>query len=455
MQSSPRKLSSSSSHKASNKPLKSKTSSILLDNISDDLLQVMFKSLTIKKLIEIYSINTAFSKKKLVIEMEVVDLSDLIITNKTLDFLDKVLDKSKIKRIILNNTRFNIKTSEQFSGNSKIFSNITIKQLIEIYKTNTIFSKKRIVIEMKVVDLSDLIITKKTLDFLDKVLDKSKIKRIILNNTRFDIKTSEQFSGNNKIFENITIKQLIEIYKTNTIFSKKRIVIEMKVVDLSDLRITKKTLDFLDKVLDKSKIKKLILNNTRFDIKTSEQFSGNNKIFENVKELQIKDTTIDVKANYFLKKYLNIENFQSLKIKRLILDNIKFASDTDYEDFNYNIEYYQNLEELIISNFNSIEDKVYNADAINYFNELIEKIRVLVNLKKLRINHTDITAETDWDENLVFVDVFLETLSELVNLKYLKLYKNEIDEVQLNEIKEGITDRFYKIKNKNVWLIRK
>jgi hypothetical protein len=257
------------------------------------------------------------------------------------------------------------------------------------------------------------------------------------------------------MFKSLTIKQLIEIYSINTAFSKKKLVIEMKVVDLSDLIITKKTLDFLDKVLDKSKIKRLILNKTKFEIKTSEQFSGNNKIFENVKELQIKDTTIDVKANYFLKKYLNIENFKSLKIKRLILDNIKFASDKDYEDFNYNIEYYQNLEELIISNFNSIEDKVYNADAINYFNELIEKIRVLVNLKKLRINHTDITAETDWDENLVFVDVFLETLSELVNLKYLKLYKNEIDEVQLNEIKEGITDRFYKIKNKNVWLIRK
>lgn len=298
MQSSPRKLSSSSSHKASNKPLKLKTSSIMLSNIPDDILQVMFKSLTIKQLIEIYSINTAFSKKKLVIEMEVVDLSDLIITKKTLDFLDKVLDKSKIKRIILNNTRFNIKTSEQFSGN--------------------------------------------------------------------------------------------------------------------------------------------------------------NKIFENVKELQIKDTTIDVKANYFLKKYLNIENFQSLKIKRLILDNIKFASDTDYEDFNYNIEYYQNLEELIINNFNSVEDKGgYNHDDINYFNELIEKIRVLVNLKKLRINHTDITTETDWDENLVFVDVFLETLSELVNLKYLKLYKNEINEKQLNKINKGITDRFYKIENKNEWLIRK
>jgi hypothetical protein len=258
------------------------------------------------------------------------------------------------------------------------------------------------------------------------------------------------------MFKSLTIKQLIEIYSINTAFSKKKLVIEMEVVDLSDLIITKKTLDFLDKVLDKSKIKRIILNNTRFNIKTSEQFSGNNKIFENVKELQIKDTTIDVKANYFLKKYLNIENFQSLKIKRLILDNIKFASDTDYEDFNYNIEYYQNLEELIINNFNSVEDKGgYNHDDINYFNELIEKIRVLVNLKKLRINHTDITTETDWDENLVFVDVFLETLSELVNLKYLKLYKNEINEKQLNKINKGITDRFYKIENKNEWLIRK
>ena len=255
------------------------------------------------------------------------------------------------------------------------------------------------------------------------------------------------------MFKSLTIKQLIGIYSINTAFSKKKLVIEMKVVDLSDLIITKKTLDFLDKVLDKSKIKRIILNKTKFEIKTSEQFSGNNKIFENVEELQIKDTTIDVKANYFLKKYLNIENIKSLKIKRLILDNIKFASDTDYEDFNYNIEYYQNLEELIINNFNSVEDKGgYNNDDINYFNELIEKIRVLVNLKKLRINHTDITAETDWDENLVFVDVFLETLSELVNLKYLKLYKNEINEKQLNKINKGITDRFYKIENKNEWL---
>jgi len=256
------------------------------------------------------------------------------------------------------------------------------------------------------------------------------------------------------MFQRLTIKQLLEIYRTNTSFSEKKLVIEMEIVNLSNIIVTNKIINFIDKILDKSKIRKLILNNTRFKIDGwREQFSGNTKIFENVKELQIKNTRIDENANYFLKKYLNIEDIKSLKIRRLILDNISFASDEDYETFNYNIEYYQNLEELIINNFNSIEGKGNDPDSINYFNELIEKIRVLVNLKKLRINHTDITAETDFDVNMVFVDVFLETLNELENLKYLKFYKNEIDEVQSNEISEGLKDRF--TKNKNVWLVKK
>jgi len=256
------------------------------------------------------------------------------------------------------------------------------------------------------------------------------------------------------MLQRLTIKQLLEIYRTNTAFSEKRLVIEMEVVDLSNIIITKTIINFIEKVLDKSKIRKLILNKTRFRIEGNrEQFSGNTKIFENVKELQIKDTRIDDNANYFLKKYLNIEDIKSLKIRRLILDNISFVSDKDFEDFNYNIEYYQNLEELIISNFNSIEGKGNDPDSINYFNELIEQIRVLVNLKKLRINHTDIITETDWDVNMVFVDVFLETLSELENLKYLKFYKNEIYEGQLYEISEGLKERFKR--NKNVWLVKK
>jgi hypothetical protein len=259
------------------------------------------------------------------------------------------------------------------------------------------------------------------------------------------------------MLQRLTIKQLLEIYKTNTAFSDKGIVLEMEVVDLSNLKITKKILDFLDKVLDKSKIKKLILNNTGFDIKTSGQFSGNTKIFENLKELQIKDTAIDEKANYFLKKYLNIEDIKeikTLKIRRLILDNITFATDEDYEEFNINLGYYQNVEELIISNFNSEESRGgYDAEGINYFIGLIEQIRDLVNLKKLRINHTDIILETDWDENKIFVDEFLITLGELENLQYLKLYKNNISKHQLDEIEDRLKDRFYK--RKNVWLIRR
>jgi hypothetical protein len=150
---------------------------------------------------------------------------------------------------------------------------------------------------------------------------------------------------------------------------------------------------------------------------------------------------------------LNIEDIKSLKIRRLILDNISFATDEAFDDFKYNIEYYQNLDELIINNFNSVEGRGYDAGGINYFNELIEQIRILGNLKRLRINHTDITAETASDETLVFVDVFLETLGELVNLQYLKFYKNTISKEQLDEIEEGIKDRFYK--HKNVWIIKK
>ena len=289
--------------------------------------------------------------------------------------------------------------------------------------------------------------TKSTLSpkYTSSTLSKSNTSTITLDNIKDDILQI--------IFKNLNIKQLLHIYKTNTTFSNKRMIFEMDVVDLSNLTIDMEIINFLEKVLDKSKIKKLILNNTKFVIKTPENFLDNTKIFENVKELQIKNTIINEKVNYFLKKYLNIEDIKSLKIRRLILDNILFATDEAFDDFKYNIEYYQNLEELIINNFNSIEGRGYDANGINYFNELIEQIRVLVNLKKLRINYTDIIAETDSDENLVFVDVFLETLGELVNLQYLKLYKNNIYKQQLDEIEEVIKDRF--TKKKNVWLITK
>jgi hypothetical protein len=119
-------------------------------------------------------------------------------------------------------------------------------------------------------------------------------------------------------------------------------------------------------------------------------------------------------------------------------------SDEDFEKFIYNIEYYQNMEELVINNFSSREGK--EEGSINYFNLMIEQIRVLVNLKILTISNTDITVETDTDIEMVFVDVFLETLEELVNLKQLIFYNNEIYPQQLKQLSKKINKKFKYIK---------
>ena len=87
-----------SSIKTSTTALKSRTSTITLDNINDDVLQIMFRNLTIKQLLHIYKTNTTFSDKGIVIEMDVVDLSNLTIDMQIINFIDKVLDKSKIRK---------------------------------------------------------------------------------------------------------------------------------------------------------------------------------------------------------------------------------------------------------------------------------------------------------------------------------------------------------------------
>ena len=241
------------------------------------------------------------------------------------------------------------------------------------------------------------------------------------------------------------ILHLIKIYLTNASFAKKKLVLELETVDLSNLKIDKFIIDFLDKNLDKSKIKRLVLNNTSFS--SDEEFMrlpGNTKIFENVEEIQIKNTLIDETCTDFFEKYWDLKKFDLSKIKKIILDNISFLSDDDFDKFNYNIEYYQNLEELVINNFNSREGK--DEESINYFNLMINQIRVLVNLKKLTISNTDITVETDSDLEMVFVDEFLETLTELVNLKHLTFHNIEIDPPQLAKISRKIKKKFKNIK---------
>jgi hypothetical protein len=236
------------------------------------------------------------------------------------------------------------------------------------------------------------------------------------------------------ILNRLDILHLIKVYLANTSFAKKKLVLEFETIDLRNLKVDKFIIDFIDKNLDKSKIKKLVLNNTSFS--NDEEFidlPGNIKIFENVEEIQIQNTLIDKTCTDFFEKYWDLKNFDKSKIKKIVLDKISFLSDDDFDKFIYNIEYYQNLEELEINNFQS-----KYVGSIGYFNLFIEQIRVLVNLKILKISNTDINAETDTDTEMIFADVFLETLEELVNLKHLIFTNNDIDIILLKKISKKI-----------------
>jgi len=245
-----------------------------------------------------------------------------------------------------------------------------------------------------------------------------------------------------KILNGLDILNLIKVYLGNSSFAKKKLVIELETIDLSNLKVDKFVIDFIDKNLDKSKIKKIIFDNTSFaNNKMFTDLPGNAKIFENVEEIQIKNSVIDKTCTDFFEKYWDLKQFNKSKIKKIVLDNISFFSEEDFDKFIYNIEYYQNLEELEINNF-----QCKYEGSIGYFNLMIHQIRVLVNLKILTISNTDITAETDTDLDMIFVDEFLETLEELVNLEHLIFTNNDIEHSQLMKISKKIKKKFKNLK---------
>ena len=263
---------------------------------------------------------------------------------------------------------------------------------------------------------------------------KTKTSSLILENIPDDILV--------KILNTLDIFHLIKVYSTNASFTKKKFMLELETVDLSNLKINKFVIDFINKNLDKTKIKRLILDNTSFS--SDEEFihlAGNTKIFENVEEIQIKNTLIDKNCTDFFEKYWDLKKLELSKIKKIVLDNISFLSDDDFDKFIYNIEYYQNLEELEINNF-----QYKYEGSIGYFNLMIEQIRVLVNLKILTISNTDINTETETDTDMIFVDVFLETLEELVKLEHLIFINNDIDIVLLRKISKKIKKKFKNLK---------
>ena len=270
---------------------------------------------------------------------------------------------------------------------------------------------------------------------------KTKTSSLILENIPDDILV--------KILNTLDIFHLIKVYSTNTSFTKKKLVLELETVDLRNLKIDKIIINFLDKNLDKTKIKRLILDNTSFS--SDEEFihlAGNTKIFENVEEIQIRNTMIDKNCTDFFEKYWDLKKLDESKIKKIVLDTLSFLRDDDFDKFIYNIEYYQNLEELEINNF-----QYKYEGSIGYFNLMIEQIRVLVNLKILTISNTDINTETETDTDMIFVDVFLETLEELVNLKHLIFINNDIDIVLLRKISKKIKKKFKNLETYGIGVV--
>ena len=270
---------------------------------------------------------------------------------------------------------------------------------------------------------------------------KTKTSSLILENIPDDILV--------KILNTLDIFHLIKVYSTNTSFTKKKFVLELETVDLRNLKIDKIIINFLDKNLDKTKIKRLILDNTSFS--SDEEFihlAGNTKIFENVEEIQIRNTMIDKNCTDFFEKYWDLKKLDESKIKKIVLDTLSFLRDDDFDKFIYNIEYYQNLEELEINNF-----QYKYEGSIGYFNLMIEQIRVLVNLKILTISNTDINTETETDTDMIFVDVFLETLEELVNLKHLIFINNDIDIVLLRKISKKIKKKFKNLETYGIGVV--
>jgi len=271
---------------------------------------------------------------------------------------------------------------------------------------------------------------------------KSKTSSIKLDNIPDDILVI--------ILNRLDILHMIKVYLANTSFAKKKLMLELETVDLSNLKVDKFIIDFIDKNLDKSKIKKLILNNTSFS--SDEKFihlAGNTKIFENVEEIQIRNTLIDKNCTDFFEKYWDLKKLDESKIKKLVLDTLSFFSDDDFDKLIYNIEYYQNLKELEINNF-----QYKYEGSIGYFNIMIEQIRVLVNLKTLKISNTDINAETETDTEMIFADVFLETLEELINLKHLTFYNNNIDILLLRKISRKIKKKFKHLKTYGIGIYK-
>jgi hypothetical protein len=169
-------------------------------------------------------------------------------------------------------------------------------------------------------------------------------------------------------------------------------------------------------------------------------------------DVEILDLT-NVRINETVIKFIE-DNINKLQIKKIILDNISFANDEVFNAFILSIRlrhlanHYKNVEELVITNFDALEGKYIDPDVetVNYFLTLIENIGFFNNLKKLTITYTNIIAQLDWDINgrFAFTESFVEMLGYLENLQHLIFDYNNIEPRDLHEITKGVRKINYK-----------
>jgi hypothetical protein len=207
------------------------------------------------------------------------------------------------------------------------------------------------------------------------VLSKKKRTEATLMNIPDDILTV--------LYKNLDVSQLMIMYRLNTSFStKKGAMIDVEILDLTNVRIDETVIKFIE------------------------------------------------------------DNINKLKIKKIILDNISFVDDDVFNKFISSIRlrhlsnHYKDVEELVIT----------NVKINNYFLTLIENIGFFSNLKILTITYTNIITQLNKhiNEHLAFAESFVEMLGYLENLQHLIFDYNNIEPRDLQAITKGVRKINYK-----------
>lgn len=268
-------------------------------------------------------------------------------------------------------------------------------------------------------------------NFLQKTSPQT--KKTTLANIPDDVLSSYFYKKSN-------LKMIMNMYSLNKSFNlKKKELIDIHTLDLSNLMINAGVIKFINDNINKLEIKKIILDKNLHYYQINNMYYELEKIFLSqkvpildIKILDLTNVTIDADVIIFINNNIN-----KSKINKLILDSISFETDEVFNEFilsirlRHNINYYKNVNEVIINNFVSIEGK--------YFITLIENIGFFSNLKKLTITNTHIINEVALAiDAFAFAETFVTMLEYLEKLEQLIFDYNYIRKIDIREITKGV-----------------